>query len=245
MAIPPGVITKRLIVPPAENAAPGTAPSSVEVFIEPVMPPAVEGQAVWAATGQTLLSFFKIVRSPSGMAAVIDLPVVDQPGFVDDRMAPLTNWHYEVLVRYLIDGRKVGLKTTKIIMPITSDFDVIDFNTVPSNEVPIYSGPPGPPGPAGEAGAPGPRGPQGPPGPPGPPGRDADGVGLLLDDIRYTYTQGESSQVWTITHPLLYQPAVTIVDSAGTVVEGAVQYVGTNIILVTFAAPFSGTAYLS
>jgi hypothetical protein len=61
----------------------------------------------------------------------------------------------------------------------------------------------------------------------------------------YLFTQSSPSSTWTITHDLGIFPAVTIVDSALTEVEGSVTYIDLNNIQVTFSAPFSGWAYLN
>lgn len=61
----------------------------------------------------------------------------------------------------------------------------------------------------------------------------------------YVHTQYSSSATWTITHNMGYKPNVTVVDSAGTIIEGAIDYQTGNTIVLTFSAPFAGTAYLS
>jgi len=61
----------------------------------------------------------------------------------------------------------------------------------------------------------------------------------------YTHTQTSASATWTITHNLNCYPAVSIVDSAGTVVFGEVNYISANVIVVTFVAAFGGKAYLN
>lgn len=61
----------------------------------------------------------------------------------------------------------------------------------------------------------------------------------------YTHTQSSASAVWTITHNLNCYPAVSVVDSAGTVVFGDINYISANVIVVTFVAPFGGKAYLN
>lgn len=48
-----------------------------------------------------------------------------------------------------------------------------------------------------------------------------------------------SSEV-AFTHGLNKYPAVSVIDSAGDEVVGSVEFVGTNSIIVKFAAPFSG-----
>lgn len=62
---------------------------------------------------------------------------------------------------------------------------------------------------------------------------------------RYVHTQASVSAVWVINHNLNGKPSVTIVDSADTVVVGEVQYNSNSQVTVTFAAPFSGYAYLT
>lgn len=88
----------------------------------------------------------------------------------------------------------------------------------------------------GKQGVPGPQGDPGPQGNPGPPG-PAGGT--------YTHTQGTAAAVWSITHNLGFFPNVTVLDSAGTEVEGDVAYVDANNLTVTFTAAFGGVAYLS
>lgn len=61
----------------------------------------------------------------------------------------------------------------------------------------------------------------------------------------YEHTQGVSSDTWTINHNLGYNPNITVVDSAGTIVEGSYEYVNVNQIIATFTSGFTGKAYLS
>lgn len=56
---------------------------------------------------------------------------------------------------------------------------------------------------------------------------------------------GSASKVWTVAHNLGKRPAVTVVDSAGTVVIGEVDYLDDNTVRLTFCAAFSGTAYFN
>lgn len=62
---------------------------------------------------------------------------------------------------------------------------------------------------------------------------------------RHVHTQGTVSSTWTITHALGGQPSIMVVDSAGTVVFGEVQYLSNTQVRVIFSAPFSGSAYLT
>ena len=61
----------------------------------------------------------------------------------------------------------------------------------------------------------------------------------------HTHTQTSASSIWTITHNLNCYPAVTIVDSADTVVFGDIEYISANVVRVTFVAAFGGKAYLN
>ena len=62
---------------------------------------------------------------------------------------------------------------------------------------------------------------------------------------RYVHTQGAVSATWNITHALGGRPAVTVVDSAGTVVVGEVAYNSDTSVSIYFTSPFSGFAYLT
>ena len=84
-------------------------------------------------------------------------------------------------------------------------------------------------------GEPGPPGPEGPTGPPGPQG-ESGGF--------YVFHQTFPSAVWVISHPLVYNPNVTVLDSAGSVVEGDIQFSPGQVTLI-YSGAFSGTAYLS
>jgi hypothetical protein len=68
---------------------------------------------------------------------------------------------------------------------------------------------------------------------------------VVVPDIAYAHTQGTASATWTILHNLDFYPNVTVVDSAGTIVEGEISYTNRNQVVLTFAASFSGKAYLS
>ena len=69
--------------------------------------------------------------------------------------------------------------------------------------------------------------------------------GVSPSAIAYAHVQGASSALWTINHPLSFQPNVAVVDSGGEQVEGDVTYVDSDTITLEFSAAFSGVAYLS
>jgi len=83
-------------------------------------------------------------------------------------------------------------------------------------------------------GATGPQGPIGPTGPSSP-----------LPILTETYTQNVPATVWNITHSLGKRPSVTVLDSAGTEMNGAVEYISNTSIVVRFNAAFSGIALLN
>lgn len=64
-------------------------------------------------------------------------------------------------------------------------------------------------------------------------------------DQTFTFTQNTAADVWEIEHNLNRYPSVTVVDSAGSVVVGDVQYLDSNNIRCYFRGAFSGTAYLN
>lgn len=61
----------------------------------------------------------------------------------------------------------------------------------------------------------------------------------------YRHVQMTPATVWNIHHSLGRYAAVTVVDSAGTTVEGDVAYVSTSEVTISFSAAFSGEAYLT
>jgi hypothetical protein len=64
-------------------------------------------------------------------------------------------------------------------------------------------------------------------------------------DATYTFFQLTPAAEWRIPHPMGKHPAVTVQDSAGRQVVGEVQYLGDDLVVVTFRAPFSGRADLN
>lgn len=74
-------------------------------------------------------------------------------------------------------------------------------------------------------------------GPQGPAGGGAGGS--------YTHIQSIPNAIWLVNHTLSFYPNVTVVDSAGTVVEGQIEYLSATQIRLTFNAAFAGNAYLS
>ena len=79
----------------------------------------------------------------------------------------------------------------------------------------------------------------GPQGPQGIPGE------VQISDLSYIHTQASASSTWTIVHGLSFVPNTTVVDSAGSVVEGDYSYPDENTVIATFLGAFAGKAYLS
>jgi hypothetical protein len=103
---------------------------------------------------------------------------------------------------------------------------------------------------------------QGPPGPKGDTPTSFPAAGVIEDEGHVFLTANQKSAllsfkenfvhnqllaaaVWNITHNLGKYPSVTVVDSAGTVVVGEIEYLDLNSIRITFTAEFSGKAYFN
>lgn len=126
----------------------------------------------------------------------------------------------------------VTKKPSKTVVVSNTKTDVLEVRD------PGVAGPQGLQGPAGATGATGPAGPQGAQGPQGPQGEPSG-------PVSYTHTQYSASASWSITHNLGYKPNVTVSDSAGTIIEGAIAYPTSSTIILSFSSAFAGTAYLS
>lgn len=69
-------------------------------------------------------------------------------------------------------------------------------------------------------------------------------LGIICDKT-FVYNQATSSDVWEIEHNLNKYPAVTVVDSGGSVVIGEIVYTDKNNVRITFTSAFSGKAYFN
>jgi len=65
------------------------------------------------------------------------------------------------------------------------------------------------------------------------------------EGYEYTFTQSAAASTWVITHNLDRFPSVTTVDSAGSIINGAITYTDSNTITVVFTSATSGKAYLN
>jgi hypothetical protein len=79
-------------------------------------------------------------------------------------------------------------------------------------------------------------------GPPGPPGPAGDSPQALA----FHFVQATASTVWLITHNLNFQPNITAIDSAHSLITpGDIDYLSASVIRLTFSAAVAGEAYLS
>ncbi len=69
---------------------------------------------------------------------------------------------------------------------------------------------------------------------------------LVIPASNYTHQQSVANNIWNIIHNLGFNPAVTVIDSGNnTIVNNDVNYINLNQLSITFAASFTGKAYLS
>lgn len=68
-------------------------------------------------------------------------------------------------------------------------------------------------------------------------------VRVAVDDKHHAHVQNTPASAWVIVHGLGKHPAVSVVDSAGTVVNGSVRYDSLDQVTVTFSSAFSGQAF--
>jgi hypothetical protein len=61
----------------------------------------------------------------------------------------------------------------------------------------------------------------------------------------YTHEQASGSTNWLVTHNLGKKPHVTVTDSAGTEIIGAITYPSLNQVSIEFSNPETGYAYIS
>lgn len=61
----------------------------------------------------------------------------------------------------------------------------------------------------------------------------------------YIHNQAVPASVWVITHNLGFYPNASVVDSAGSNVEGDPVQISADVMQITFSGSFTGVAYLS
>ena len=60
----------------------------------------------------------------------------------------------------------------------------------------------------------------------------------------FTHTQNVAAAVWTVHHNLGRAPSVTVRDTAGDEIVGAVHFVDLDTLTITFSAATSGVAHI-
>lgn len=73
----------------------------------------------------------------------------------------------------------------------------------------------------------------------------ADSLVIGGGDKNFIFNQGTPSASWSITHNLNKHPSVTVKDTGGNQVEGHVNYVNLDNVVVSFNAAFTGEATLN
>tara|TARA_R110000787_G_scaffold90318_2_gene190857 strand:- start:629 stop:1369 length:741 start_codon:yes stop_codon:yes gene_type:complete len=63
------------------------------------------------------------------------------------------------------------------------------------------------------------------------------------DDKTFIYEQVTPATTWNVPHNLAKFPAITVIDTANTVVTGQYTYIDNNNVTLTFSAAFAGKAY--
>lgn len=67
----------------------------------------------------------------------------------------------------------------------------------------------------------------------------------IIPLVSYTHNQSAAAVQWVVTHNLGFKPNVTVLDSAGDIVDGHIIHNSVNQLTLQFSAPISGTAQLS
>lgn len=68
---------------------------------------------------------------------------------------------------------------------------------------------------------------------------------IEVSDKTFVFEQGIASDVWEIEHNLGKYPSVSLVDSAGTQFEAAVEYIDENNVVVRMNGATTGKAFFN
>lgn len=66
-----------------------------------------------------------------------------------------------------------------------------------------------------------------------------------IQDLNYTHFQDVPNDTWVVTHNLGKYPSVTIIDSAGDLVQTDIIYLDENTIKLEFNGAFAGKAFIN
>ena len=64
-------------------------------------------------------------------------------------------------------------------------------------------------------------------------------------DKNFTFIQSAPSTTWTIAHPLDKYVSVSVTNFNGFVIQGEIDYISTDEVVVTFTQPVAGRAFLN
>lgn len=68
---------------------------------------------------------------------------------------------------------------------------------------------------------------------------------VVITSTTYVHEQGIASNVWEINHNLNKKPSIVLVDTAGTVFYGQIEYTNNNTCTVYINGATKGKAYLN
>lgn len=68
---------------------------------------------------------------------------------------------------------------------------------------------------------------------------------ISIEDKNFVFTQTTATDTWVINHNLNKYPSVMVTDSAGTVVDGMIEYNSINKVTISFKGSFKGKAILN
>jgi len=75
---------------------------------------------------------------------------------------------------------------------------------------------------------------------------DSNSISIIGgSDLNHVHDQGVASDIWNINHNLNKFASVTVVDSAGSIVEGCVTIIDSNNVTINFSSSFSGKAFFN
>jgi lysophospholipase L1-like esterase len=89
--------------------------------------------AVWDGDGTPLYSFKVSVKAGDGQIGNVALPVVNQPGWLDDSQNAYTMWGYE-LTEIPYYNKKAGIARTKFLQLLSGQSE-IDFDRIPNGRI--------------------------------------------------------------------------------------------------------------
>lgn len=95
-----------------------------------------------------------------------------------------------------------------------------------------------------EQGVAGPKGDRGDPGPKGDKGDPAVPI-VGTGDLNFRFDTALPLAIWVVDHNLGKYPAITVIDSSGSHVEGDISYDSLNRVTLSFGGAFSGSAFLN